>query len=136
MNPPDQPTQPTEAHFELAKNILFARDVSGRSMTAQMVVQLIADSEARAVEAWKNCAQKVDAKMLAEQADHNKTVDRLIEAKAALTAERERVRVLREALAALLGDEWRMSCDWGPSSEREPITEEARSALAATKEGA
>ena len=53
---------------------------------------------------------------------------------AALASEREKVRVLREALAALLGDEWRMSCDWGPALEREPITEAARAALAATKE--
>ena len=45
------PNTPTEAHLELAKNALFARDASGRLMTAQMVAQLLADSEARAVEA-------------------------------------------------------------------------------------
>ena len=43
------PNTPTEAHLELAKNALFARDASGRLMTAQMVAQLLADSEARAV---------------------------------------------------------------------------------------
>ena len=45
------PNTPTETHLELAKNALFARDASGRLMTAQMVAQLLADSEARAVEA-------------------------------------------------------------------------------------
>ena len=45
------PNTPTETHLELAKNALFARDASGRLMIAQMVAQLLADSEARAVEA-------------------------------------------------------------------------------------
>lgn len=35
---------------------------------------------------WAACAKRTDAKMLHEQADHNKTVDRLIECRAALAA--------------------------------------------------
>lgn len=40
---------------------------------------------------------------------------------------------LLAALEALAGDEWRMSCDWGPSAEREPIIAAARAAIAAAK---
>jgi hypothetical protein len=40
----------TEAHLELAKNALFSRDAAGRLLTAPMTAQLIADSEAAAVQ--------------------------------------------------------------------------------------
>ena len=43
MNPPDQPTRPTEAHYQLAHIIR-------QSSTQERAAQLIADSEARAVE--------------------------------------------------------------------------------------
>jgi len=38
---------------------------------------------------WAACAKRTDAKMLHEQADHNKTVDRLIECRAELAAAQE-----------------------------------------------
>jgi hypothetical protein len=95
-------TQPTEAHRKLwtALYNLAHREIfeDYDELSEGPATQLLADSEARAVE-----------------------------------AERAKVRVLREALAALLGDEWRMSCDWGPSAERKQITEAARAALAATE---
>ena len=37
---------------------------------------------------------------------------------------------MAEALRELLEDEWRMSPDWGPQSEREPILAKARALLA------
>ena len=45
MNPPDQPTQPSETHKQLAADVF--RMVHNRDLTA--AAQLIADSEARAV---------------------------------------------------------------------------------------
>lgn len=42
MNPPDQPTRPTEAHYQLAHIIR-------QSSTQERAAQLIADSEARAI---------------------------------------------------------------------------------------
>lgn len=45
------PAQVTEAHLELAKTVIFSRDSAGRLLTAPMGAQLIADSEAKAVEA-------------------------------------------------------------------------------------
>lgn len=47
---------PTEAHLELAKNVIFSRDASGRLLTAQMAARLIAESEARAL---KSLAQSM-----------------------------------------------------------------------------
>ena len=79
------PNTPTEAHLELAKNALFARDASGRLMTAQMVAQLIADSEARVVE--ETVAAIIE-----------KNAPEIAKANAALAVEREKVRVLRSAL--------------------------------------
>jgi hypothetical protein len=46
MNPPDQPTQPSETHKQLAADVF--RMVHNRNLTA--AAQLIADSEARAVD--------------------------------------------------------------------------------------
>lgn len=55
--------QVTEAHLDLAKNIIFSRDASGRLLTASMAAQLIADSEARAISSL--------AMVTAESADRN-----------------------------------------------------------------
>jgi hypothetical protein len=116
-------TQPTEAHrklwtalYNLAHREIFEDFAESSEGPA---TRLIAESEAKAVERALAIKPEVIAYPGLEMR---------------LTAEREKVRVLREALAALLGDEWRMSCDWGPASEREPITVAARAALAATEE--
>jgi hypothetical protein len=80
-------TQPTEAHLKLANRIRYSDDFD---LTASFA-QLIADSEARAVEHAEKEAQS--------QRDRVKAALIAIEGlDAALTLERERVRVLREAL--------------------------------------
>ena len=53
--------QVTEAHLELAKTVIFSRDASGRLLTAPMAAKLIAESEARGLEAAKvrgDCLQR------------------------------------------------------------------------------
>jgi len=61
---------------------------------------------------WKSCAERTDAKMLHEQSDHNKTVERLIVVKAENAALREQLEhaikagAKREAeLLVMLGKE-------------------------------
>jgi hypothetical protein len=81
MNPRDQPTRPTEAHRKLAKEVVGAYEFAVDGYAAQ----LIADSEARAKES------------LLVAYDTAVTTRSRIET--ALTAEREKVRVLREALS-------------------------------------
>jgi hypothetical protein len=92
MNPPDQPTQPTDAHKELAEEIRHIH----RKGFPHLVAQLLADSEARAVEAA--------TVQLRSELNYAKASETLYHAEgtaaiAALTAEREKVRVLREALS-------------------------------------
>ena len=128
--------QPTEAHrklwtalYNLAHREIFDDYAESSDGPA---TQLLADSEARAVEAaTAQLRSELDYAKASETLYHDEGTAAI---NAALTDEREKVRVLREALAALLGDEWRMSCDWGPSAERKQITEAARAALAATEE--
>jgi hypothetical protein len=91
MNPPDQPTQPTEAHKELAEEIRHIH----RKGFPQLVPRLLADSEARAVEAA--------TVQLRSELNYAKASETLYHAEgtaalAALAAEREKVRVLRGAL--------------------------------------
>jgi hypothetical protein len=91
MNPPDQPTQPSETHKQLAADVF--RMVHNRDLTA--AAQLIADSEARAVaEATKQLRSELNYAKASETLYHDEGTAAL----AALTAERERTRVLREAL--------------------------------------
>jgi len=117
MNPPDQPTQPSEAHKQLAADVF--RMVHNRNLTA--AAQLIADSEARAVEAaTKQLRSELNYTKASETLYHDETTAAI----AALAAERERVRVLREAL-----DE-AQSCGGLTGS----IFMQARAALAATEE--
>jgi hypothetical protein len=80
MNPPDQPTQPSETHKQLAADVF--RMVHNRDLTA--AAQLIADSEARAVDGAMR-----DTPWAANYVDMERE----------LAAEREKVRVLREALS-------------------------------------
>jgi hypothetical protein len=80
MNPLNQPTQPTEAHRKLAKEVIGAYKFAIDGYAAQ----LIADSEARTVEAMQKHAD-----IETERATHYRDQ---------WQAERERVRVLREAL--------------------------------------
>ena len=108
-------TQPTEAQYQLAHIIR-------QSSTQESAAQLIADSEARAVEHAEKEAQgqrdRVKAALIA--------IDGL---DAALTAEREKVRVLRGALDAL--------AYWSRdnTATRQTLRDRIYAALAATKEG-
>lgn len=40
------------------------------------------------------------------------------------------IATLVDALETVINDDWRMSCDWGPSDERKVIMDKARAALA------
>ena len=68
---------------------------------------------------WAACAKRTDAKMLHEQADHNKTVDRLIECRAALAAAQQD----KERLLCALNDATTSLCTLAQQSGR---TEEMR----------
>jgi hypothetical protein len=112
MNPPDQPTQPSETHKQLAADVF--RMVHNRDLTA--AAQLIADSEARAVAQLRS---ELNYAKASETLYHDEGTAAI----AALTTEREKVRVLREAL-----DE-AQSCGGLTGS----IFMQARAALAATE---
>ena len=108
MNPPDQPTQPTEAHADTVRKIGELLLVRADKEAAQ----LIADSEARAVERATLDAQTagnalfyaIYERMKRHFPDGSRDLDwdvlpSTIGATCkALTTEREKVRVLREAL--------------------------------------
>jgi hypothetical protein len=99
MNPPDQPTQPTEAHRKLAAEIIFEAESLYPKAMIPIAAQLIADSEARAVES----AQK-HADIETERATHYRDQ---------WQAERERVRLLSEhgIEALMVARSWQMV--WG-----------------------
>ena len=64
----------------------FARTLELRCNSLMEDVEILRKSR----DEWRGCAERTDAKMLHEQADHNKTVDRLLEARtciATLTAQ-------------------------------------------------
>jgi hypothetical protein len=83
MNPPDQPTQPSETHKQLAADVF--RMVHNRDLTA--AAQLIADSEARALTLER---EKLQVLRDAYIDLHNQRDD-----------ERERVRVLESVMAEM-----------------------------------
>ena len=90
-------TAPTEAHRKLACEILMEHSVSGAATKDGVIAaaQLIRDSEARAVEAAeRRMQQHVDNLTVANDAWAQDAVG----LRAELTALRERVRVLEEAL--------------------------------------
>jgi hypothetical protein len=94
MNPPDQPTQPTEAHKELAEKIRHIHFLSG---FPQLVAQLLADSEARAVaEATKHEVETSCARLRAdlERFTGHGLLDchAICDQRDAATAERDRLR--------------------------------------------
>jgi len=93
-------TQPSEAHRKLAAEILFTYSVSGAARPSAIVAaaQLLRDSEARSVEA-----------AFPDSGDDSLyNVRRL---RAELAAERERVRVLSEAIEAhKAAKEYRCQC--------------------------
>ena len=96
------PTQPTETHRKLACEILLEHSVSG-SATKEGVIaaaQLLCDSEARAVEAITKERNELKAIVDFEVRIGARalTADDWDNMQQSLTAERERVRVLREAL--------------------------------------
>jgi hypothetical protein len=80
-------TQPTEAHRKLAKEVIGAYKFAVDGYAAQ----LIADSEARAVAQLRS---ELNYAKASETLYHDEGTAAI----AAITAERERVRVLREAL--------------------------------------
>lgn len=116
-------TQPTEAQYQLAHIIR-------QSSTQESAAQLIADYEARAVEHAEKEAQGQRARVKAALI----AIDGL---NAALAAEREKVRVLRVAMVFIMKfggmnietelGEVLCNGSW--------CAEQARAALAATKEG-
>ncbi len=121
MNPPDQPTQPSETHKQLAADVF--RMVHNRDLTA--AAQLIADSEARAVAQLRS---ELNYAKASETLYHDEGTAAI----AALTTEREKVRVLREAL-----DNLRDEQNGAPLCTREEewkeAMEKADAALAATE---
>ena len=102
MNPPDQPTQPSETHKQLAADVF--RMVHNRDLTA--AAQLIAASEARAVAQLRS---ELNYTKASETLYHDEGTSAI----AALNAERERVRVLSEhgAEALMVARSWQMV--WG-----------------------
>jgi hypothetical protein len=98
MNPPDQPTQPTETHKQHAVDVF--RMVHNRDLTA--AAQLIADSEARAVEA---ATVQLRSELNYAKASETLYHDEGTSAIAALNAEREKVRVLRRVLRDAIATE-------------------------------
>ena len=118
------PTQPKEAHFALLDAICVAQN-NNRTEAAQV----IADSEARAVERETALLRQLYASEKQAKVERG---DMLCEAQDALTAEREKVRVLREALELITNqaDACQGFCDtFTPSSRIK-----ARVALHVTKE--
>ena len=123
MKTPDQPTRPTEAHYQLAHIIR-------QSSTQERAAQLIADSEARAVEAaiarWSG-GFDMSLPDLYEAAKSERD-----KATAELATEREKVRVLRSALENLCDEQ-----NGAPLSTREEewkqAMDKADAALAATE---
>jgi hypothetical protein len=110
-------TQPTEAHRKLAAEIIFEAESLYPKAMIPIAAQLIADSEARAVER----ALAIKPEVIAYP-----------ELEMRLTAEREKVRVLREAL-----DNLRDEQNGAPLCTREEewkeAMEKADAALAATE---
>jgi hypothetical protein len=114
MNPLNQPTQPTEAHrklwtslYNLAHREIFEDYAESSEGPA---TQLIADSEARAVEA---ATVQLRSELNYAKASETLYHDEGTAAIAALTVERERVRVLTEHSvgALMVARSWQMV--WG-----------------------
>jgi hypothetical protein len=133
MNPPDQPTQPSETHKQLAVDVF--RVFEWRDLTA--AAQLIADSEARAVaEATAQLRSELNYAKASEALYHDEGTAAI----AALAAERERVRVLREhgVEALMVARSWQIV--WGDKLSPDSVAiftkhEQAfLAALAATEE--
>jgi hypothetical protein len=82
----------TEAHLELAKTALFSRDNVGRLLTAPMAAQLIADSEARAVEPWRTQVEELRGALALGQENCDDVFDDLREERDQLRAEVERLK--------------------------------------------
>jgi len=105
-------TQPTEAHRKLAYEIYALAIDSAHKGTAfrQPCAQLIADSEARAVEAETALLRQLYASEKQAKVERG---DMLCECQDALTAERERVKALREhgVEALMVARSWQMV--WG-----------------------
>lgn len=80
-------SMPTEAECALLQ-ALHKQLTEGYLVDAP-TLQLIRDHVTTETQAWRECAQRVDAKMLTEQADHNKTVDKLIAANALIARLRQ-----------------------------------------------
>jgi hypothetical protein len=94
---------PTEAHLELAKTALFSRDAAGRLLTAPMAAQLIADSEAVACDQLRAEVERL--KKSCEFADFQRQQARAERAESELANERDKVRVLRDAMKYLRNDD-------------------------------
>jgi hypothetical protein len=134
MNPPDQPTQPTEAHKELAEEIRHIH----RKGFPQLVPRLLADSEARAVEA---ATVQLRSELNYAKASETLYHDEGTAAIAALTTERERVRLLEsvmaemsEAITAMTGNSDEPSPFMSQAGLRAFRANKKAKALAATKE--
>jgi hypothetical protein len=90
MNPPDQPTQPSETHKQLAADVF--RMVHNRDLTA--AAQLIAASEARVVAQLRS---ELNYTKASETLYHDEGTSAI----AALNAEHERVRLLESVMAEM-----------------------------------
>jgi Skp family chaperone for outer membrane proteins len=85
MNPPDQPTQPTEAQRKLAAEIIFEAESLYPKAMIPIAAQLIADSEARAVQAAidaiiaKNAPEitAINAELAAAKAERDLAITRV-----------------------------------------------------------
>jgi hypothetical protein len=85
----------TEAHLRLAATALFSRDAAGRLLTAPMAAQLIADSEAAAVQ----------TAMIREYGNLSATNESLAKERDQLRAEVERLTAQRENLLKPMRDQ-------------------------------
>jgi len=85
MNPPDQPTRPTEAHYQLAHIIR-------QSSTQERAAQLIADSEARAIATQLEVVVILTRRWLNVEKERDLLRARAERAEAELAAAKERLR--------------------------------------------
>ena len=131
-------TAPSEAHRSLVAMTLRTFELIGIESAAK----LIADSEARAVEAKDKELSDMHDKMLEYKSHYQYREQRVVELEQSLTKERERVRVLEEALksAAIEHDnqahDWRSVGDVENADYHDARATKLRAALAATAEHA
>jgi len=135
-----------ERELAEANEKMAHRDSTAKAFTGD-AVKLVEDLNSRVAalekerDEWRACAERTDSKMLHEQEDHNKTVNKLIAVSADNAALREQVAQLRDTaeLAAGICDEmistaWHEDSDINGTTFKE-LEESAAKSLALTPKG-